>query len=384
MRVVLSAVGRFHTFDLARQLQNRGELTRVFTGTPRWWLRAERLPREAVSTRPSWYLAHKLVGRAADGSRLHREVFWRALESVDAFAAENMPACDVYDALSGTGLASGRVARERGARVVCDRGSTHIRFQDRVLAEEFERAGFAYQPIDPRIVAKEEAEYAAADVITVPSSFALASFAAQGVAREKLRLLPYGVDLGRFHRSGEPAVGAFDVLFAGTVSLRKGVPTLLEAFARVAHARKRLVLCGALDPQGEELRRRSSSAQVEFRGGLPQAELAREMSRSHVLVLPSVEDGFGLVMAQALACGCPVIASRSTGAEDLFEDGVEGFIVPPRDPDALAQRLQQLADDPERRRTMSEAALARIASIGGWDTYGDRAMRIFKELTGSR
>ncbi len=73
---------------------------------------------------------------------------------------------------------------------------------------------------------------------------------------------------------------------------------------------------------------------------MPQGEVAELMSRSHVLVLPSVEEGMALVMAQAMACGCPVIATEATGAEDLFTDGVEGFIVPDRDAAALALRMQ--------------------------------------------
>ena len=68
------------------------------------------------------------------------------------------------------------------------------------------------------------------------------------------------------------------------------------------------------------------------------------MSSSHVLVLPSVEEGLALVQAQAMACGCPLISSTNTGGEDLFSDGVEGFLVPIRSPEAIAERLQQLAD----------------------------------------
>ena len=71
-------------------------------------------------------------------------------------------------------------------------------------------------------------------------------------------------------------------------------------------------------------------------GSIPQPELAALMSRSHVLALPSIEEGLALVQAQAMACGCPVVCSTNTGGEDLFTDGVEGFIVPIRDPIALA------------------------------------------------
>ena len=104
------------------------------------------------------------------------------------------------------------------------------------------------------------------------------------------------------------------------------------------------------------------------------------MSASHVLVLPSIEEGLALVQAQAMACGCPVIASPHTGSEDLFSNEVEGFIVPVRDASALAGRMQQLADHPELRAQMSAAALARVKRAGGWKDYGRQAAAIYSEL----
>lgn len=88
------------------------------------------------------------------------------------------------------------------------------------------------------------------------------------------------------------------------------------------------------------------------------------MSSSHVLVLPSVEEGLALVQAQTMACGCPLISSTNTGGEDLFSDGVEGFLVPIRSPEAIAERLQQVADDPDLQQRMSEAGSSRVRRIG--------------------
>jgi glycosyltransferase involved in cell wall biosynthesis len=87
-----------------------------------------------------------------------------------------------------------------------------------------------------------------------------------------------------------------------------------------------------------------------------------------------------MVMAQAMACGCPVISSTNTGGEDLFTDGVEGFVVPIRSPEAIAARLQQLADDPALQQRMSEAALARVRQIGGWHQYGEAWAKLLREL----
>jgi glycosyltransferase involved in cell wall biosynthesis len=106
------------------------------------------------------------------------------------------------------------------------------------------------------------------------------------------------------------------------------------------------------------------------------------MHASDVLVLPSIEDGFGLVMAEAMACGCAIISSTNTGGSDLYTDGVEGYIVPIRDPKALADRLQQLVEDRDLLARMRRAAKAKVAQIGGWSDYGDRWASLLQELTG--
>jgi glycosyltransferase involved in cell wall biosynthesis len=203
-----------------------------------------------------------------------------------------------------------------------------------------------------------------------------------GVTPDKLHVIPYGVRLDRFVPAAPPPRDTFDVLFAGQVSLRKGIPYLLEAFSMLRHPHKRLTIVGAVQEDIRELLRRLPAEDVVFTGVLPQAELATRMSRSHVLALPSVEEGLALVQAQAMACGCPVVGTTATGAEDLFTNGREGFIVPERDSLALASRLQQLADDPALRSSMSAAALQRVRALGGWDTYGEQWDALLHSLTG--
>jgi glycosyltransferase involved in cell wall biosynthesis len=111
---------------------------------------------------------------------------------------------------------------------------------------------------------------------------------------------------------------------------------------------------------------------VTYTGTMPQLQLKEHMSRSHVMVMPSLDEGMALVQGQAMACGCPIIATTNTGASDLFTHGVEGFIVPIRDPQALTERMQQIADDPALQSSMSEAALRRVRSMGGWSDYGTK------------
>jgi glycosyltransferase involved in cell wall biosynthesis len=237
--------------------------------------------------------------------------------------------------------------------------------------------------VDPRVIDLEEAEYAAADCITVPSEFNVQSFIECGVSPAKIRRIPYGVNLERFHPTTPPDADHFDVLFAGSMSVRKGIPDLLAAFSELRHPRKSLSFAGDSDPALIDfLKRRSMWPEgVRVLGHLPPDRLRDAMSRSHVLVLPSIEEGLALVQAQAMACGCPVIGTEHTGARDLYEDGREGFIVPIRQPARIAECLQRLADTPHLRAQLSAAALARVGQVGGWRDYGRLASATYASLT---
>ena len=387
MKAVLTTLGKFHSFDLARQLHADDALAMIYSGYPRFKLKGEGLPAARVRTFPYVHAPYMAAGwRDRFGVAFLRQWEWWDRLSLDTFVARTLPEADLFVGLSGCGLATGRVARRRGMRVVCDRGSTHIRHQNEVLLAEHARWGLPFGGVDPRIVDREEAEYAEADAVTVPSSHVRQTFLERGVSAAKVRLLSYGVDLQRFHPVGVPTADRFDVLFVGGVSLRKGIPYLLQAYAQLVHPRKTLTIAGVAEPAVLERMRGLGlmPADVRLLGHVRQPELKQLMSTSHALVLPSLEEGLAMVMAQALACGCPVVATPDSGAADLYTDGVEGWIVPPRDADALASRLQRLADDPSLQAPMRAAALRRVQSIGGWATYGANALRLYGELCGQR
>jgi glycosyltransferase involved in cell wall biosynthesis len=387
MRVVQAVFGVFHHFELAHQLRRRGHLQRVYSTWPWARLKREGLPRELVRSFPALHTAEYLLSRTGRvPARVTAKLAsWNAL-AFDRYTAARIgrEECDAFIAISGAGLLTGERVQRSGGSFLCDRGSTHQRFQEAVVLDEYRRWGVPEPLAKPHIVIREEAIYARADAITVPSSVAKRSFVAMGVAAEKVHVIPYGVRLDRFAPAAPPPADSFELLFAGGVSLRKGIPYLLEAFARLRHPHKRLTIVGSVPPEMRRLLGRLPMEHVIFTGSLPQPELARRMSASHALVLPSVEEGLALVQGQAMACGCPVIATVATGAEDLFTDGVEGFIVPDRDVLSLTARMQQLADDPELQGRMRAAALDRVKMLGGWDDYGDRWETVLQSLTGRR
>jgi len=386
MRIVQTVFGVFHHFELARQLHQRNHLQKIYSTWPHIRVDREGLPRDLVETFPWIHGPEMLMQRFGihNAWLLNQTGYTNAL-AFDWWTSKQLRAdtpADALIAISGSSLKAGQELQALGGRLICDRGSSHQRYQERIVAEEYQRWGVDRPVSDIRDIVREEKIYAVADAITVPSSFAARSFVEEGVPAEKVRVIPYGVRLEQFVRVGEPPKDRFEVLFAGSVSLRKGVPYLLEAFAALRHPHKRLRVAGSLHPDMQSVLGRLPQEHVELLGAVPQTRLAELMSTSHVMVLPSIEEGLALVQGQALACGCPVLASTNTGGEDLFSNDVEGFIVPVRDVAALTERMQQLADDPALQARMSEAALLRVRKIGGWDEYGDRWEALLRELTG--
>jgi starch synthase len=380
LKIVVASAGRFHAFDLARQLERLGHLARLYTAYPGF--KVDGLPRAKVSTFP-WLMGATHVLRKLPIARLHERMNLATIESFDRWMAARIAPCDVFHCLSSFGLRSHRAARESfGALTVCDRGSSHIAFQNDILREEYARFGIPFRGTDQRIIDRELAEYAFCDLISVPSTFAMRTFIEQGVPRKKLRLNPYGVDLSMFHPMPKRDL-VFRVLFAGSNSIRKGIPYLFEAVKRAAIPGLELVLAGTADP---EIRPIMARAGVPFRhlGVIARANLAEQYSQASVVVLPSIEEGLALVQAQAMACGVPVIATSNTGAEDLFTDGVEGFIVPIRDPAAIAEKLVYLHENSAARDAMGAAALARVQSLGGWDSYGEKMAACYESALAAR
>lgn len=385
LRVVLAASGVFHHFELAHELARRDFLLKIYSTFPWLRLKRERLDRRFVDSFPYLHAPRLALGRyipIPDG--IDKLLQQMTITSFDSYIARTLPECDVYVALSGSGLLSGRRAQESGAHYVCDRGSSHIQYQADILKEERAIWGLPSGPVDPFMIDRELAEYQQADAIVVPSIFSLRTFEEMGVPRAKLYRIPYGVRLDNFRPVAEPPSDTFSVLFVGTISLRKGIPYLLDAFQKLKHPSKKLRLIGSVLPEMKAVLPRFNLENVEIMGHIPQAALSQFMSSSHVMVLPSIEDGFGLVLGQAMACGCPLIASDHTGGMDIFSDQVEGFMVPIRSSQSILDRLQLLADAPGLQKQMGMAALQKVTSLGGWASYGQAWEQLLHRLAGSK
>lgn len=270
-------------------------------------------------------------------------------------------------------------ARARGLKVVVERGSTHILNQMRILTEAYDEFGLVYDGTQTGIVERELAEYDAADAIAVPTSFAADSFVAEGIARAKLIVNSYGVDLARFAPAPRDPNTTRPVraLFVGRVGIQKGVPWLLKAFARLNRAAE-LHLIGPVDPEATAFLS-APSANVVVRGALPGPALAAEYAAADIFCLPSLQEGgVPLTLLQAMASALPCVVSPA--AQGPVRDGHEGLVVPAKSVDDMAAALDRLIRSSDERRSMGAQARAVVAQGYGWQDYADRALSAYKAL----
>ena len=209
-----------------------------------------------------------------------------------------------------------------------------------------------------------------ADYVLVNSRAVAREIAARGLPIKSLRVIPNGVDLDRFVPSGSSSTDQY-ILFVGRLVVQKGVDVALQAFSvllrRCPHVRLIVVGDGSLALYFQRVARYLGlSSQVSFVGWKTGQSLVRLYQGAEVVVMPSFYEPFGIVVLEAMACGRPVVATRTGGLAEVVEDGVNGFLVPPGDYLRLAQRIAALLLDPNRAATFGEAARQRALAFG-WE-----------------
>jgi glycosyltransferase involved in cell wall biosynthesis len=171
-------------------------------------------------------------------------------------------------------------------------------------------------------------------------------------------------------RSGPITVG-----FVGKVGLRKGAPYLLKLAERFDPARVRFVCVGPIYLDRGVLERHRPQ-NVELAGAVPRSDIAGWLQRFDVFLLPSTCEGSAGAVAEAMAAGLPVVVSPNAGAP--VTDGVEGFVSPYDDLDAMQRHIQTLASDPEKRHAMGLAARKQVEQLT-IDAYGRQLVALFAE-----
>lgn len=360
-----SLSGRISSLPGLGELRRRSyeEALRPFTRTHPW--------RECVrlaSLRLGWSNLTKHERGWVCMDRVYHEIDDRAAQ-----ALKRLRPIGVYSYEDGAS-ATFKAAKKFDAKCFYDLPIGYWRTAHRILREEAERrpdwaitlSGLRDSPAK---LARKDEELRLADHIVVASTFTKQTLQECPFRVAPVSVVPYGADdalRSELRGSAGSSSESLKVLFVGGLSQRKGIADLFEAVESLkAHAkltvigRKPAEQCAVLD---------AALGKHRWIESLPREKILEEMRSHDVLVFPSLFEGFGLVVTEALSQGLPVITTPHTCGPDILENGIDGFIVPIRSPDAIAEKLERLASDRTLLAEMSQAALNK-AHIMSWSNY---------------
>jgi glycosyltransferase involved in cell wall biosynthesis len=397
--VFIAHPGTQHSYQAALALQERGLLRRYLTGTLYYRRtggvvgvlmralpakqragferrirrrRLEGLDDSLVSSMDIIEIGHSVADRLglppAMGFRLfqfRQERFQRRAARMVEELRPRVVVC--YDSAA---LQVFEAARRVGATCVLDQSIGHVT----QLIRQFEAAGLEHGQRE-EFVSNSLAEVRAADVIVTSSEYVVTGLKEAGLPEERIIAIPYGVDLRSFSpRTDRGGKGKVQALYVGHISKRKGVSYVVDAFTRAQLPQLELTLLGR---RVDDVKIAANIEGLKHVEAVPHQEVPGYYRRSDFFVQMSLHESSAMTVFEALASGLPVITTPNSGS--VVRDGVEGFVISPRDVGALADRMRLLTEDVGMRERMSHNARLRAEQFG-WDKYRQRFGALMKDL----
>ncbi len=213
---------------------------------------------------------------------------------------------------------------------------------------------------------RKDSELALADQVIVASSFTRDTLQSANIGGKPVHVVPYGAPEFRGDLVARKPGAPLRVLFAGSLGQRKGLSYLINAVESLGSAVQLTLLGRKVVENCAPLNRAVQT--YRWIPSLPHDQVLAEIEKHDVLVLPSLFEGFGLVILEAMSRGVPVIATPHTAARDLISDSIDGYIVPIASSTAIAEKLEEMIRDSERCLAMKHAARA-TAERYTWAAY---------------
>jgi len=394
MKIVLSHSGKQHSYYVAKALRDLGVLEKFYTSSyvsskhfqelinrfeiP--YLDRRFLPGvHAPFVEANWKFEIKelLFARLYGKSIKTQSAIYQRDESFDQLIARkirNNISCDIFWGFQGSCLESLKAAKEREKVALYDFPSAHYKFGKQILEEEQKlfpewSDSFAQLNLNKEYETRLILEPQIADHIFSASSFSKHTIVSAGIDENKVKVLPLGVDLRNitYRKDISKKNKPFKLLYVGRITQAKGIKYLLEAVSGFKSEDVELHMIGYVHGKGDGLKQ--YKGKYNLHPAMSQNELFKIYHQYDALVLPSLFEGFGFVIIEALAAGLPVIATPHTMGPDIIKDDKNGYIVSIRDINAIQNAIVALLN-----KTTDEYHQMRInardsAIEYSWDTY---------------
>lgn len=361
MRVSIISFGKFHAFDLARELKSNKISINVYSSYPYFIAKSYGLNYHEYHSFFLLQIIDRLTKRKI--SNILKFIFAKFLTII--IRADQ----DFIIAWSDTpNFLIKILKRKYKSLIIIERGSTHIEYQNKILKEEHKKFMINFE-ISKEIIENENNNYRDGDFISIPSKFVYESFLEYNFPESKLIVNPYGSDLKKFFPSKQNKK-RFTILTVGHGSFRKGLYYVLKAHNKI---KGEFIHYHVGNIEGYIKDFSKSFQRFKHIESLSQDRLRYYYQKADVFVLASLEEGLSLTILEAMACGLPIITTKNSGVESIKSNLKFGEIIKPKSADEIAKKINILISNSVLRKEYSENSL-KIVSNGGfsWSDYGNR------------
>jgi len=376
--VTLSVWNKFHSFELISGLVKAGYQARSLD-TVRRRSKAQEY-KFCLSSAFMMQAAYQMP-KSAVGQRMRRMLAQGSLLAFENYAARYATDARCFWCWNNHNLKGMQRAKAAGIPVILETGSTHARWADRRLHEEHEYRSLKYSGHSVSYFTRCDREYGLADIISVPSRFVANTFIEEGISTEKLNINPYGVDVEFWGAKGRSCASRpITFVYTAALTLRKGIPYLMDAWRKADLKDARLYLIGGQDAEILPYLKNLPDNVTPF-GFMPHTKVREIYRECDAYLLPSLEEGQARSVLEAMAAGLMPIITEETGATDIMVPGEDGLLVQSRNVDSLVEAFRFAAANRERVRAMGESAKKRVQPYT-WDAYGKRCAQLLEKMIG--
>lgn len=390
-KIITSCPSRFHIFNQAEELHSHNLLYKLITAYPKSKITGWKFPKESVISIPSFGLMNYALNYSVPYlpftvQTRFRQWFHNAFDQSVSQHLEND--FDVFIGLSSFALTGVQRTQKLGKMAIVDHGSLHPKIEKNILQKETDKYGFHAREGNWQhewLIDKMDQEFKQTDHIFAISNLAKQTMINEGVSAEKIIVNHPGVDLSHFFPHPKED-NIFRIIFCGGINPLKGLHYLLQAFFELDLPKSELIIIGGglanaqRDKNYNALLQRYYRNNIKFIGTFPQHDLQKIYARGSLFVLPSLADGFAMVIPQALTCGLPVITTTMTGASELIQNGFNGYVIEPSNLETLKEHISYCYENPEHLADMSCNAIQSVKDNFSWDAYGLRLSMFLETL----
>ena len=338
MKVNIVVGGRFHAEQTGRALVNLGHDVMIYSSLPKRYF-------SSVSEQDVMFIPKPVqLVQKVTRVRMPRKFNEWGAKLFSQCVAGLMRPCDLLWGFNGDSLECGEKVKRNGGFYVLDRACPHFVTQQRILLQESQRLGYRYQPYSGAMERRCIDEYEVADVIVVPSEYSRRSFSEHKISKDRVVVAPLDAN------SPKPAEVVRDrypddsvvVGMVGGAFLRKGIIYLLRAFDKIDSRYLQLKIRAnradvLLHPEAAAICARRNVQFVPYMDDI--GDFYRDID---IFVLPSIDEGFGMVFYEALSYGVPCIVSSNVGAIDGMIAGEQFLQFPAGNADALTDNIRKM------------------------------------------